>query len=38
LANAEGRARYHERAAANSTGNPAAVFLVDIDEGDTHAG
>jgi hypothetical protein len=37
LANAEERARYREKAAAKSTGNPAAVFLVDIDEGDMHA-
>jgi hypothetical protein len=33
LANAGERARYREKAAAKSTGDPAAVFLVDIDEG-----
>jgi hypothetical protein len=32
LANADERARYREKAAAKSTGNPAAVFLVDVDE------
>jgi hypothetical protein len=32
LANADERARYREKAAAKSTGNPAAVFLVDIDQ------
>jgi hypothetical protein len=32
LANADERARYREKTSANSTGNPAAVFLVDIDE------
>jgi hypothetical protein len=37
LANAEERARYREKATANSTGNPAAVFLVDTDEGNIHA-
>jgi len=33
LANEDERARYHEKAAAKATGDPAAVFLVDIDEG-----
>jgi hypothetical protein len=33
LANAGERARYREKAAAKSTGDPAAVFLVDIEEG-----
>jgi hypothetical protein len=33
LANADERARYRQKAAAKSTGNPPAVFLVDIDEG-----
>jgi len=32
LANADERARYREKASANSTGDPAAVFLVDIDQ------
>jgi hypothetical protein len=33
LANADERARYREKAAAKSTGDPSAVFLVDVDEG-----
>jgi hypothetical protein len=32
LANADERARYHENAAARSTGGPAPVFLVDVDK------
>jgi hypothetical protein len=33
LANADERARYREKAAGRTTGNPAAVFLIDVDEG-----
>jgi hypothetical protein len=33
LANADERARYREKADAMSTGVPAAVFMVDVDEG-----
>jgi hypothetical protein len=32
LANADERARYREKAAAKSTRDPAAIFLVDVDE------
>jgi hypothetical protein len=31
LANADERGRYREKASANSTGDPAAIFLIDID-------
>jgi hypothetical protein len=33
LANADERAGYREKAEAKSMGNPAAIFLVDVDEG-----
>jgi hypothetical protein len=32
LANADERARYREKVAARPMANPAAVFLVDVDE------
>jgi hypothetical protein len=32
LANSDERARYREKAAAKSTGDPATVFLLDVDE------
>jgi hypothetical protein len=32
LANSNERARYREKVAAKSAGDPAAVFLVDIDQ------
>jgi hypothetical protein len=32
LANADERARYREQAAARPMANPAAVFLLDVDE------
>ena len=31
LANSDERARYREKASANSRGDPAAIFLIDID-------
>jgi hypothetical protein len=33
LANTDERARYREKAAARPMANPAAIFLVDVDEG-----